>query len=293
MSYYLGLVLLSACISLSWAEDFSLTFSQEIIKAADQQPNELDGLPLSEPEKPADTALIPLKQEETSPPQVSEPQKIEKTPESPRQSVTSGLRDYSARSKQPEPVNQFLPIQAVPANQFFGQEMFADNPRLANDLLYVDGQNPLAIDPLAQLHDEMRLMVGEEVYAKMVWTYLDAKQLDDWIQTTISQSELFAEDSLIVGLNDQLMASLTSLGLAGTSGQNKPAPEPLNSRQSGELNPVKPAIDPLLMKADFESRSIFFGLLNYLTLGNFLYLMLSVMGLIYTGKLFKFLVRQQ
>lgn len=288
MSYYLGLFLLSVCISPSWAEDFSLSFSREIIKAADRQPNELDGLPSSEPEKPAGTALIPLKQEEASP-----PQHLEKIPELPRPAATPRLRDYSARSKPPEPVNKFPPIQAVPTSHFLSRGMFADNPGSANDLRYVDGQNPSAIDPLAQMHDEMRLLVGEEIYAKMVWTYLDAKQLDDWIQTTIAQSELFAGDSLIVGLNDQLMAGLATLGLTGSNGQNYSAPEQLNSRQSGELNQAKPSMEPVVMKAEFERRSRFFEMLNYLTIGNFFYLILSIVILVYTGKLFKFLVRQQ
>ncbi|MCK9606025.1 MAG: hypothetical protein M0R33_06185 [Methylomonas sp.] len=297
MNYYLGLILLSACISVSWADDFSLSFSREIIEAAERQPDDLDDLSLPLP-KPDDPVPLPLRQDKTNQPHASESEKTGNVQEPAVQRTRSVSRVFSAHSKSLEPVNKFLPVQDVPPNHFFGREIFADKASLENDYRHADGQNQMGIDPFELLRDEMRLTVGEDIYAKMVWTYLDAKQLDNWINTTIDQSELFAQDSLIVGLNNQLMASLTSLGLARSNGRNYLLEESLRTtrqgeRQANELNGAKQIVNDALMKAEFERQSYFFGVLKYLTVGNFLYLLLSIMILAYFVKLIKFLIRQQ
>lgn len=294
MNYYFGLILLIACISLSWADDFRLSFSQEIINAADRQPDDLDGLSLPEPEKSADPVPISAKHEETSQPQASAPEKDAKSEEVSESGLRPRSRVLSVRSKSFESVNNFLPIQTVQANQFLERQTFA-GAHLGNASGHIDGQNQMAIDPLDQFHDEMRLILGEDIYAEMVWTYLDAKQLDNWIYTTVNQSGLFAQDSLIVGLNDQLMASLTSLGFVGSDGRNLSIDESSkrHNQQPNRVDDTEKIVNDALMKAEFERNSAFFGVLKYLTVVNFLYLMSSIVILVYVVKLFKFLIRQQ
>lgn len=294
MNYYFGLILLIACISLSWADDFRLSFSQEIINAADRQPDDLDGLSLPEPEKPDEQGTVTPRHEKLNPPQASAPEKDAKSEEVPESRPRPRSRVLSVRSKSFESVNNFLPIQTVQANQLLERQTFA-GAHLGNASGHIDGQNLMAIDPLDQFHDEMRLMLGEDIYAEMVWTYLDAKQLDNWIYTTVNQSGLFAQDSLIVGLNDQLMASLTSLGFVGSDGRNLSIDESSerHSQQPNRVDDTEKIVNDALMKAEFERNSAFFGVLKYLTLINFLYLMGFIVILVYVVKLFKFLVRQQ
>ncbi|MCQ8129172.1 hypothetical protein [Methylomonas rivi] len=299
MNFYIGLILLSGYVNLSWADDFKLTFSQDIIEAAGQQADDLGDLALPPPEKPVNPVPIPAAQEETRQSRMTEAGKTEKQPETLEPGTRPGFRSYSARSQLSEPQNNFLPIQDVSANHFWGLGMSADNASLGNESRHAGEHNQMVNDPFAELHDEMRLLVGEDMYAKMVWTYLDVKQLDNWIYATIKQSELFARDSLIVGINDQLMVGLTSLGLVGSNDRNLAFEEQLaagnqeNGRQINGLNNAEQMINDAVMRAEFERNSSFFGVLKYLTVNNFLYLLLSVLVSVYLVKLVRFLIRQQ
>lgn len=294
MNYYIGLILLNVCISLSWADDFRLSVSKEIIEAADRPADDLDGLSLAIPEKPDESGTDSPRRENIRQPQASASENDAKSADVPESGLKSRSQLMSVRSKSHESVNNFLPIQTVQANQLLGRQTFAGT-HLADTSGQVGGQNQMAIAPLDQFHDEIRLMLGEDIYAKMVWTYRDAKQLDNWIYATIDQSGLFAQDSLIVGLNDQLMASLTDLGFVGASDRNLSIDESSksHSQQPNRVEDTEKIVNDALMKAEFKRNSAFFGLLKYLTLMNLLYLLSSIAILVYAVKLFKFLVRQQ
>lgn len=297
MRFYIGLILLSACINLSWADDFKLSFSQDIINAADRQPNGLDGLALPAPEK-QDTP-IPIPPSEVKPIEPQEPKadEVERKQEIPPLREHSRLRVHSTHVKPVEPLDNFLPIQGESASGFFGQGALNNILAWEHDSRHAGGQDQIAVDPFEQLHDEMRLMVGEDMYAKMVWAYLDAKQLDNWIYTTINQSGVFAQNSLIVELNDYLMASLTSLGWAEPNEQNFSFERQRASHQGGEqankVNDDQQALNDVVTTANFEKQSRFLGILKFMTLQNFLFLAIFIMAAMYTGKLFKFLIRQQ
>lgn len=294
MNYYIGLILLNVCISLSWADDFRLSVSKEIIEAADRPADDLDGLSLAIPEKPDESGTVSPRRENIRQPQASASESDAKSADAPESRLKSRSQLMSVRSKSHESVNNFLPIQTVQANDLLGRQTFA-GPHLANALGHMDGQNQMAIDPLDQFRDEMRLILGEDIYAEMVWTYLDAKQMDNWIYTTVNQSGLFAQDSLIVGLNDQLMASLTSLGLVGAGDRNLSIDESskMHGQQPNRAADAEKIVTDALMKAEFERNSTFFGILKYITVVNFLYLIIFLVILLYAVKLFKFLVRQQ
>lgn len=297
MRFYIGLILLSGCINLSWADDFKLSFSQDIVNSADRQPSELDELPLKKPEIQDNPVPIPSAEIKPIGPQGSkssdESEKIQASPAEREKSVS---RVYPTRIKPVESNNNFLPVQRDSVSTLFGQSGLADPMRLEQSW-HANEQGQMTVDPFDQLHDEIRLMVGEDMYAEMVWTYLDAKKLENWIYATVDQTGLFARDSLIVGLNDQLMASLTSLGLAGSNNQTLTSMGQLSvqqaARQPDPFNAAKSPVDPELMKAAFEGQSSFFQLMKYLTVGNLLYVLLSIIMLLYSGKLFKFFVRQR
>jgi hypothetical protein len=296
MRFYIGLILLSGCINLSWADDFKLSFSQDIVNSADRQPSELDELPLKKPEVQDNPIPIPSAETKLIEPRgATSSDESEKIQASPAEREKSVSRVYPTRIKPVESNNNFLPVQRDSVSTLFGQGGLADSMRLGQPW-YANEQGQTTVDPFDQLHDEIRLMVGEDMYAEMAWTYLDAKKLENWIYATVDQTGLFARDSLIVGLNDQLMASLTSLGMAGAKSQTVASMGQLSAqRVVGQVDPfnaAKSTVDPEVMKAALEGQSGFFQVLKYLTVRNLWYAMLSMIMLIYAGKCFKFFVRQ-
>ncbi|QPK61924.1 hypothetical protein IVG45_13755 [Methylomonas sp. LL1] len=159
------------------------------------------------------------------------------------------------------------------------------------------GQSPFANALFDQLHDEARLMVGEEIYAKMVWTYSDIKELDNWIYSSMSQYDLLADQSqagakAVSGLNQQLTAELVFLGLKGSDGPVLAGKGSTNVVNLESRRSMPGYAEPMLV-SDSESQNAFLFILKYLTIANFLYLMVSVMAAVSLAKAFNFFIRQE
>lgn len=171
----------------------------------------------------------------------------------------------------------------------------------AGSTLQLVSQSQNIDDPFNQMRDDLRLIVGEEVYAKMVWSYLDVKQLDYLIYSKMSQYDLLVQEWIqsvqeIFGLNDQLKADLV-IGESPDAESRRLRLDSLNSQHAQLQQSIENglAADRLnrATVVDFENQSKLFKLFKYLTIKNLLYLTLSIAGAVYLAKLFKFLVRQQ
>lgn len=297
MRIRIGLVMLSACISLSWADEFKLSFSQDIVNSADGQPSELDDLPVKKAaEIPSSPLPIPLPAAApVESPAAPKEAVSENEPARPALSEKSASRAYPATVKPAESNNRFLPIQNPTLTTLPWPGVGNDNSAWGQ--VWRDNQHaPTGSDAFDQLNEEIRALIGEDMYAEMVWTYQDAKQLESWLVATIDQSGLFARDSLIVGLNDQLMARLTSWGLMESDSHAISSLGRIDSQRGMEEDSpaaAKPALDPELMKQTFEGQSSFFRIVKYLTISNFMYAVLTMIMLIYAGKGIRFFVRQR
>ncbi|MCQ8105142.1 hypothetical protein NP590_13585 [Methylomonas sp. SURF-2] len=282
---------------MSWADDFKLSFSQDIVNSADGPPSELDDLPVKKAaEIPGSPLPIPLPA--AAPVELpSAPKEAvsENKPARPALSEKSASRAYPAAVKPAESNNRFLPIQNPTLTTLQWPGVGNDNSAWA--LAWRDNQHaPTGSDAFDQLNEELRALIGEDMYAEMVWTYQDAKQLESWLVATIDQSGLFARDSLIVGLNDQLMARLSSWGVVESDSHAISSLGRMDSRRGMEEDSpadAKPALDPELMKQTFEGQSSFFRIVKYLTLDNFLSAILSIILLVYAGKGIRFFIRQR
>lgn len=286
MMRFITLVLLGCFFSLSRADEFNLNFSKDIIDAAGGRQNEFDALPLTNPEVQNSPVSPPILKEQPieskAPPDLDA---IEKKPES---QVVRG-KPYVKGVKPTPPEQDFSPVQGASASSLLVPNALAKYPVPGFYPADALQMNPNASDPFDQIHDELRLLVGEDVYARMVWTYLDIKQFDNWLYATMEQYTLFAEESLLVGLNDQLMITL---GLSGPNSQHTKV-SVRSSGSAAELGAAEAEIKNAILRADLEAQSRFFTLLKYFTVRNFFYVMLIGLVLTYTGKAFKFLVRQQ
>ncbi len=144
-----------------------------------------------------------------------------------------------------------------------------------------------------QLHDEARWVLGEDTYSKIVWAYSDLQELDAWIYSTTSQYD-FAQSPTISGLDGRLhmgvvfgsneRASLLNQH-GGASAVN------MNNVSTNELLASYQQMTLLSSNQDEESKV--FGLIQYLTFKNLLYLLLLILSTIFLVSVFKFFVRQQ
>lgn len=296
MKCLLGSIFLLSLIGLVRAEEFSLSFSADIINSAQPAAGELDALPLTNADIQKTDAVPPISElqaTESQPPVEAEADKQLDKPL--YRSRPAEVRRLPGKVEAAVARNEYLPIQTVPADSFLAQYQF-DKAPWPGFYPGDDARQQLAngIDPLDQLHDEFRLLVGEDIYAQMVWAYLDVKQLDNWIYATVDQLDLFSQDSLLVGLNDKLLAGLT---VKGQSTPGEQASNGFSDWQNGMQNQraseVKSASDQAVLKAQFESQSKFFEYIQYLTPLNLIYSVLAIIALVYAGRLVNFLVRQQ
>lgn len=287
------LLFISCCMTMARADEFKIDVSSDLIEAYSQPITELETPVLQKVDNQLPDDIKPGKTAPT--PQSSESESIKKQQSNPSQSIkASNSPNFLHTPKQKQSMKNLQQVQglvdysqsnplAVDSNLGFYPNQFAN-------------QNPGYDDFIGEIHDELRLMVGEEVYAKMVWTYLDIKRLDNWIYETTSQLALFSQQTLgsegIVGLSNQLKADLFFLGLMGSdSGRITSAP-PGGRIDAIQAMAVAEQVNQVVTTGTVLEGK-FFGILKYLTILNFVYLILTVIALIYTAKLFNFLVKQQ
>lgn len=296
MKIIISLFIISCCINLVWADEFKIDVSKELIEAYSQS---LSGLEAPVLQKDPKQLPVEIKQGKTD----------STSPSSDDKSIHEQQDNQSQPAKASEsPVFYQIPNQKQPATNplqmqadggFIQRSMPAADPNLGFYPHQIVNQNPVYDDFIGEIHDELRLMVGEDVYGKMVWTYRDLKRLDNWIYETASHFALFGQQSMsgshrIVGLSNQLKADLFFLGLIGSDKGQLETLRPGSRYDALSLQTVALTgqTGPIAATGTvIEGR--FFGILEYLTILNFVYLILAVMALVYLAKLFNFLVKQQ
>lgn len=296
---FIGLVYFCSLISVVQADEFNLSFSSDIINSAQPMGNELDALPLTSPENQNNAVqpLLPETKTETTEVKQTEERKKNDEPffkarvrESRRQLAKDRATDMSSQN------NAFAPIQTAPTDSFFAQyqrdvmpkmEFNSDNP--------AQSMPEAGVNALKQMNEGLRTLVGEELYSRMVWAYLDVKELDDWIYASIDQSGLFSQDSFLMGLNDRLFAGLATFTGQSVGGENGNSAfnDWQKEIQTQQGRDVKSVMDKEAMRANLDSQSLFFAYLKYLTLLNFIYLILTILALVYVGRFCRFMIRQQ
>lgn len=293
MKAIVSLLILSCCISLAWADEFKIEISKDLTQAYSQP---ISGLEEPVLQKDHNQLPIEIKQEETnSVPQPSDSKSIQNLQDKPsRPTNFSESAVVLQRPKlKPSPIN---PLQMQSNAGFIQRDRLTADSNLGFYPNLNANQNQSYDEFLGEMHDELRLMVGEEVYGKMAWTYLDLKRLDNWIYETTSQFALFSQQALsgnqtVVGLSNQLKAELFFMGLGSDSSRSQPMQLGTRVDVLQAQFETEQAIKIAATEAENEAK--FFGVLKYLTILNLVYLILAVMALVYTAKLFGFLVKQQ
>lgn len=297
MKVIISLFMIICSMNSAWADEFKINFAKDLIEAYSQPLSEADAPEL---QKNNHQLTVEIKQTRTDPASTSsetEPtkknQQDQLQPEKDSESLV-----LLKKPRQTLPVTK--PLQMLGMNGFTQLTSLAADPNLGFYNNQINNQNQGYDEFLGEMHDELRFLVGEEVYGKMAWAYVDLKRLDNWIYETTNQLTLFAQPTLagsqgIVGLSNQLKADLFFLRLMRSDAGR------LESLQQGsQVNALPSQADPLssgqigqLVVADTALEGKFFGILKYLTILNFVYLILVVITLIYTARFFRFVVRQQ
>ncbi len=288
------LMIWSFVSSTSMADEFKLQFSKDFMDAESQQ---LDGLekrdsaqsrdnsqPISTPPKPVNPDVFHHADSDFKQPKQNWPDRSLTTPHFPRRQASPEF------AQSPDQAGQLFGSSGLLVEQGATQQL-------------ISSQEQTDAESFTQLRDDLREVVGDEVYSKMIWAYQDLKALDNSIYAELSQYEVMVQEWLvevqeIFGLNDQLRAELilpdtpdaeaSRLRVAAIESHHETAEDNLASRlKADRLN------QDLARAVDFENQSKLFQIVKYLTIKNFLYLLLSVVGVVYFAKFFKFLVRQQ
>lgn len=292
----LACVLAWSFISVSLADEFKLQFSKDFIDTDSQQ---LDSLGQSDSASSRDERQpIPVL---PKPVNNTNPQNADSNFKQPKQyfEPTASDRPLSVPDVSRKQVSEFSQKPNQTGN-LFGTGLMVEHGA-AQQL--ISNQEQSDAESFTQIREDLRELVGDEVYNKMIWAYQDLKVLDNSIYAELSQYEVMVQEWLvevqeIFGLNDQLRAELilpetpdaeaSRLRVATIESFHEAAENNLASRlKADRLN------QDIAMAVDFENQSKLFQIFKYLTIKNFLYLLLSVVGVIYLGKFFKFLVRQQ
>lgn len=143
--------------------------------------------------------------------------------------------------------------------------------------------------------------IGEDAYAKIVWTYGEIQNIDDWINSTMAQygfddSYLFGGQKYsAMGLDDHVSMRVILQGNE-TVGESGLLPEN-TGKDSWKLREDNKAV----LVGDYRRESIdnyaqnqkFAIVLKYFTIVNFVYLFFFVMFISLIIRGLKFLVRQQ
>jgi hypothetical protein len=266
--------------SFSWADEFKLEFSRDIIDATQNQRDAFETPASSiafKSNNPRPTASLPPIESESSSVDLELPEKTQMGSAGYKPALRSSRAD-SSRS-----TNQFTPLPVSSGNVFasFTKQSLQNPERTQNNLGVYD-----------ELHDEFKLMVGDEMYNRMAWSYEGVKQLDSWVSATLTQ--LSQGGSVHVGLNDQVIANFTAARQAFIPGQNVKSLE--DSHADALKMPEYAArygIDQATITANFENQSKFLVVLKYLSLSNLGYAILMIVTLVYGGKFFKFLIKQR
>lgn len=152
------------------------------------------------------------------------------------------------------------------------------------------------------LNDEVRLLVGEDIYAQLVWSYVDIKSFDNWIYATLSQYQLagdpiFGASQGLNGLDDQLRANLVFLGINGSANSatalNHDGHRTIAVTRDDTRNVLAEYQTQILYSRAEPQTGWFVLVFEYLTIKNLLYLVLSIISVVFLLRAIRFLLRQQ
>lgn len=288
MKYFISLVLCCCFLSYSRADEFKLEFSKDLIDAAGTEQSGIETPASSKAVKPNNPILVPappIPQSQTEPPlDASGENQL-----SPAERINVKQPAYSSRTDYARSNDNFAPLRMSPDKVFGGLGALLPSQ---SDQLGSVGQKQQNIDVFDQLHDEFKLMVGDDTYDRVAWTYDSVKELDNWLSASFGQWMQFGSGLISVGLNDQVIADFTAQGQIGGLGRNAKSVE--DSHADALKTPEYAArygINQAAISANFENQSKFLIVLEYLTLSNLLYLVLSVIALVYAIKFFRFLIK--
>lgn len=301
MKAFISLICFCLYIQVSQADDFKIDFTKELIDAAEEQQNQ--------------SALSAIPSQATNGSQIRSGQEQSdsndtqlKTSAQNKDTEDEQVVKAKVDEKDKKAGVEQTKIQSVKANQYLQSILHQDSlgqfgvdPTLGFYLTRRNVQTQPGIDLLENIQEDLHLLLGEEAYAKMIWLYKDLKKFDNWINLVMADYELYApHNSLgaarINGLNDQLNADVFLRGSLTTDRGSDPQHAFYESR-AGLAHHV--AADLTLnnattqMDVNFENESKFFFILKYLTVVNFIYLIVTLLVILYLGKLFKLLVRQK
>lgn len=295
MKRLISLVFLGVLIGQPQADEFRLNFSSDIINSAQPSKNGQDASSLTNLEK-RNNASAPIIRESKFESREVKAGLAEKTADKP--AFQSRMRE-NLRFPQKDGVllaqeTEFSPVQKASADSFSAQ--FGVNTKsyagfFGNGMQPVHGSGVTIYD---QLHQDVRILVDDDLYARMVWAYMDIKELDNWVHAAVDQSGLFSQSAQFLGLNEQLLAGFTVLGHIDASNQRRDA---FNDWQKGlqsqQVDEVQSVIKEASLRSDSESQGLFFSYLKYFTPLNVLYLVGGILAVYYSSRFFRFMIRQQ
>ena len=292
MKRFISLAFCCCVFSPGWADEFKLEFSKDIIDAAETQQDGVQSPASSKAVKPSNPILLPATPQAKSEPDSSAldaPDAPEKKQVSSPEPTYTKQPSYSSRTDYSRSSDNFAPLRVSPDKVFGGlglPEQFGQASKL--------GQNQQNFDVFDQLHDEFKLMVGDDIYTRMAWSYDSVKELDNWLSATFSQLTHLDGGLVSVGLNDQVIANFTAPDQIGMPGRNAKSLE--DSHADALKTPEYAArygVNQAVISANVESQGKFLVVLKYLTLINLLYTILIIVALVYVGKFFRFLIKQR
>jgi hypothetical protein len=290
MKRFISLAFCCCFFSSGWADEFKLEFSKDIIDAAGTQQDGIETHTSTKAVKPSNPILVSATPQGKSEPEASALDASQKKQVSPPEPIYSKQPAHSSRKDDSRPADDnFAPLRVSP-DKVFGGVGLPEQFWQANKTV----QNQQNLDIFDQLRDEFELMVGDDIYTRMVWSYDSVKEMDNWLSATFSQLTMIDGGSIFVGLNDQIIANFTAPEQIGMPGRNAKSLE--DSHADALKTPEYAArygVNQALVSANFESQSKFFVVLKYLTLINLLYLILTIVALVYMVKFFRFLIKQR
>jgi hypothetical protein len=284
-------------ISVSVADEFKLQFSKDFMEAESRQ---LDSVSQqSSDQSPAENQPVPAQPKSAN---TSNTHDADYSIRQPKQNLESSAADRSLTSTDFSKTQRLSEITNMPEKngQLFGTGVMIEQGATQQ---LINSQEQNYAESYAQMRDDLRALVGDEVYSKMIWAYQDLKEMDASVYAELSEYEVMVQEWLIevqeiFGLNDQLRAELvlpdtpdaedSRLRVAAIESHHDVAEDNLASRlKADRLN------QDIARAVDFENQSKLFQIIKYLTIKNLFYLLLSIVGAVYFAKFFKFLVRQQ
>lgn len=146
---------------------------------------------------------------------------------------------------------------------------------------------------------EVQIGLGDEIYDKLVWTYYGIKDIDDLIYSRMAEYNFNGSDFVgkfrqFVGLDSQMSAMIV-LGGRSYDAANMSQFENFSNKTNHKDGGGKVVLDfsyENISHADAIEISRIYAIFKYLTIKNFIYFLLGVMGISMLRRVFRFFIKQ-